>query len=61
MYPLKFHREAEAEYLEALLYLETETPGLGERFEQAIQESLEKLAANPQHYSFTEQDFGSLS
>ena len=60
MYPLKFHREAEVEYLEALVYLEAETPGLGERFEQAIQEGLIKLASNPQHYSFTKQNFRQL-
>ena len=60
MYPLKFHREAEEEYLEALAYLDAESPGLGERFEEAIQEGLEKIASNPQHYSITEQDFRQL-
>ena len=60
MYPLKFHREAEAEYLEALVYLEAKAPGLGERFEEAVQEGLEKLASNPQLYSFTERNFRQL-
>jgi toxin ParE1/3/4 len=45
------HPSAQAEYDEAYRYYEDERPGLGDEFEECIQEVLGRIAINPEMHS----------
>ena len=49
---LEFRQRANIDVLEAWTYYEEQQDGLGTRFVQRLDELLEKIAANPQHYAF---------
>ena len=44
---MRFHPDAEREYLAAVLYLESERVGYGERFEQEVDAALERAVHFP--------------
>ena len=50
-YTIKFHPEAEKEYLEAYHWYEEHQTGLGERFELAVEKQIKLVANNPEHYT----------
>lgn len=43
----RLHPEAEVEYVEALLYLEAQREGYGERFEAEVDATLDRIRAFP--------------
>lgn len=43
----EFHPEAEVDLFEAILYYETQAPGLGEKFAAAVQTAIEQLLTHP--------------
>lgn len=43
---------AELDTIEALIFYDTQQPGLGERFLNSIEESYKKLSESPQYYSY---------
>lgn len=43
----EFHPDAQAEFIEAAAYYETEVPGLGERFGDEVRRSIELLLKQP--------------
>jgi plasmid stabilization system protein ParE len=45
---IKFHRAARAEFDEAIDWYEAQRPGLGDDFEEAVQEILDGIAAVPE-------------
>ncbi len=47
-YATVFHPLAEAEYIEAFQWYEDQLSGLGERFEQAVEEKLNQINLKPQ-------------
>jgi plasmid stabilization system protein ParE len=49
-YPLIFHPEAEEEYRKAYQWYEQAQQGLGTRFEVLVEQRLEQIARNPEHY-----------
>lgn len=50
-YPVELHPLALHEYVNAYEWYENAQPGLGERFLEAVDIQLGKIAENPQHYS----------
>ena len=52
--PIYLTAEALQEEAEAYLYYEDEREDLGERFLNEVERTLEKIAANPQHYSYSD-------
>lgn len=53
-YRIIVKEEAIADTLEAYLYYEDKSPGLGGKFIKALQDRYDQLSSNPQHYSFTD-------
>jgi len=53
-YKLIIKEEALADTLEAYLYYESKSDGLGEKFMNALQKRYDQISLNPQHYSFTD-------
>lgn len=49
-YTVVLHPETEKEYLTSFLWYEERSPGLGERFEQAVESKIQSIANNPLHY-----------
>lgn len=47
MFHIVFHQQAGEEYLEAYSWYGLQKPGLEDRFALAINETLQKIAANP--------------
>ncbi len=45
-----FHPEADNEYREAYLWYEQQLPGLGDRFEIAVEERVTNILQNPEKY-----------
>lgn len=45
-----FHEEAEIEYRESFIWYELRLEGLGERFRQAVNETIKKIELNPEIY-----------
>ena len=43
----EFHPEAEVDFVETVLYYETQAPGLGERFAAEVQHAIEQLLMHP--------------
>lgn len=50
-YQLIFHPEAEEEYLDAYLWYEEKQEGLGDRFEQKVEQRLKQISEHPEHYA----------
>lgn len=50
MKPFRFHREAEAEFLEATRHYAEKSPDLGLRFYLTIQELIEEIREAPQRF-----------
>ncbi len=50
MKPYRFHRAAEAEFLEAVRHYADKSPDLGFRFYCAIQELIDEVRAAPQQF-----------
>lgn len=50
-YTIKFHPEAEREYLEAYQWYEEHQSGLGKRFELAVEKQIKLIADYPEHYA----------
>lgn len=49
-YTIILHPEAEKEYLSSFLWYEERSPGLGERFAEAIDSKIQSITNNPYHY-----------
>ena len=49
-YTIKFHPEAEKEYLEAYQWYEQHQSGLSKRFELAVEKQIKIIADYPEHY-----------
>jgi plasmid stabilization system protein ParE len=47
----RFHPQAEAEYLESVLWYEQQAKGLGLRFMEAVRARLAAIAEHPEHYA----------
>lgn len=43
----EFHPEAAVEFVETILYYETQAPGLGEKFVAEVQRAIEQLLIHP--------------
>ena len=56
MMPTEFHAEAEAEASEAMVWYETQQPGLGRRFRDAIEDAVLRIAASPEQFPLLESD-----
>lgn len=56
MKTVKFHASAEAEMIEAAAYYEAQQPGLGRRFLVAVQNAVNRVAANPHLYPIVDLD-----
>ena len=54
-YNLIVKEEALSDMLEAFLYYEDKSEGLGERFMAALQMRYDQITENPEHYSFTDE------
>ena len=52
IYPIRLSEEALHEEAEAYLYYEGKKEGLGERFLNQVEATLQKIAENPDYYSF---------
>ena len=55
-YTLVVKEEAQADALEAYLYYEGRSVGLGERFLNELTLRYQQIAENPQHYSYLHKD-----
>jgi plasmid stabilization system protein ParE len=53
---VRFHPDAESEMIEAAAYYEAQQPGLGRRFLVSVQDSVNRVVADPQLYSIVEMD-----
>ena len=53
MYKLEFRDKAAKEYEEAYEWYEEQLIGLGDKFEKAVDEKLNKILNNPLHYKKT--------
>jgi toxin ParE1/3/4 len=49
--PVIFHAEAEQEFRAAVVYYETQRPGLGYEFRTAVEEAVERIQRFPQAFS----------
>ncbi len=56
-YATVFHSLAEAEYIEAFQWYEAQLPGLGERFEQAVEEKINQVSLKPQLFPVKKGNF----
>lgn len=56
MKPIRFHPDAEAEMLNAAAWYDTQQKGLGRRFLTSIQDTLNRIALQPELYPFVEGD-----
>jgi len=45
-----FHPEARAEFLDSVRYYESQQPGLGRRFLEAVTDTIRQLEAHPNRY-----------
>ncbi|HMP99859.1 MAG TPA: type II toxin-antitoxin system RelE/ParE family toxin [Cyclobacteriaceae bacterium] len=45
-----FHPQAETEYIEAIKWYEERLPGLGMKFENAVEKQIKLIACKPHHY-----------
>lgn len=52
-YLLIFHPEAEKEYIEAYMWYEEKSEGLGTRFESMVEKKLERIQDNPEIFGYT--------
>lgn len=59
MYPVVVKEEAQQDILDAYIYYEDQQIDLGERFLKYVYETLNRVAENPQYYSFLEADIES--
>ncbi len=57
MFHIVFHQQADEEYLEAYSWYGWQKPGLEDRFALAINETLQKNAANPQYFGYIKKPF----
>ncbi len=53
-YKLIVKEEALADMLEAYLYYDGKSDGLGEKFMRSLQERYDLISLNPEHYGFTD-------
>jgi plasmid stabilization system protein ParE len=49
-YPVIFTLTARAELIDAQDWYESEAPGLGQRFRQAVDAAIDRMSANPQQF-----------
>ena len=56
MKALRFHPEAEAEFVQAAVWYEEQQQGLGPRFLNCVQDALNSLAINPELYPLVDGD-----
>lgn len=54
-FPIHLTEEALEEEIEAFLFYEDQQIGLGERFLDEVEKSLQKLSKHPSHYSFSDE------
>ena len=57
MFSIIFHEQAEKEYEAAYSWYGLQKPGLEDRFGLAIDETLQKIAANPQYFGYIKKPF----
>ncbi len=50
-YPYSLHALAHEEYLNAYEWYELKQEGLGERFMQSVEKTLEQISAHPEYYN----------
>lgn len=51
-FEIVFHTEATIDLAEALIWYESKSSGLGQRFLLNFDEAIRKISTNPDHYSF---------
>lgn len=56
-YTLRFHEAAKQEFVDAVVWYESQQTGLGKKFITDFESSLERLSANPTHYSKINKQF----
>ena len=52
-----FHPEARIEFLESLIYYESQREGLGRRFLEAVTEAVHRIQAHPNMYRLVDQQW----
>ncbi len=50
MYTVVFHPAAEQDFLEAYLWYEERSTGLGDRFSKFVERQIKLVSENPEHY-----------
>jgi plasmid stabilization system protein ParE len=50
MFTVIFHPAAKQDFLEAYLWYEERSPGLGDRFSRVIEGQIRSISQNPEHY-----------
>lgn len=53
----EFHPEAEVDFVETILYYESQVPGLGERFAAEVRDGIEQLLKHPKIGAIDEEGF----
>jgi plasmid stabilization system protein ParE len=53
----EFHPEAEVDFVETILYYESQVPGLGERFAAEVRDGIEQLLKHPKIGAVDEEGF----
>lgn len=56
MKALRFHPEAEAEFVQAVVWYEEQQQGLGRRFLACVQDALNRTVIDPELYPFVDGD-----
>jgi toxin ParE1/3/4 len=54
--PVRFHPDAEAEMIAAVAYYESQQQGLGRRFLASVQDTIDRIQANPLSYHLIDVD-----
>lgn len=56
-FQLIFHPEAEDEYLKTYKWYEQEQKGLGERFEQQVEQKIKQILLHPENYGISKSGY----
>jgi hypothetical protein len=60
-YLIIFHPQAQEEYIEAHLWYELAQQGLGDRFEQMVEQRLLRISENPESYKVSKKAYREVS
>ena len=61
MFQLILHPTAQKEYEEAMIWYEQQKPGLGKRFEIAVDAIIKKIQTNPELFGYSRKPFREAS